>query len=307
MANPSPQSISTTHPDIVSELTFTTTTDAVKTRKDLIQYLSNPTTSAAEETANPTSEAALIHDTTETKTSNSTGSSFTTLSISATSVLNSTSQFPEQAGTNSTSALIHDPIETVASTSTKHPRTPQSISTMSTLNSTSHFVDLSRSNSTSADSSNATDTSSTSPVGILVPRDTKKTSVSTTQPAPAITTTLSKVSKITPSNPVHPCSSRSTVKQCLIVIATLAVLTTIFMVTTIVLCTKLSAKKYKLRKPKQDTEMMCISALLPERSNAYVRQRTPISNGVMVFPVGGDSDEDMGDNLTLSSFLPENV
>ncbi|XP_061590179.1 P-selectin glycoprotein ligand 1 [Cololabis saira] len=303
VANPLPQSISTIHPETVSELNVTTTADAVKTRRNLIQNLSNPTTSAAEETASTTSEAALHRDTTETKTSTTIGSLFTTQSISATSVLNSMSQFPEQAGSNSTSALIHDPTETVAST--KHSHTPQAISTTSTLTSTSHFVDRSRSNSTSADSLNATETSSTSSAGILIPRDPKKSSVSTARPA--ITTSLSKTSKTTPSNPVQPCSTRSTVKKCLIVIATLAVLTTIFMVTTIVLCTKLSARKYRVRKPKQETEMMCISALLPERSNSYVRQRNPVCNGVMVFPMGGDSDDEVGDNVTLSSFLPDNV
>lgn len=68
----------------------------------------------------------------------------------------------------------------------------------------------------------------------------------------------------------------------------------------------LSARKYKIKKPSQDTEMMCISSLLPEMNYSYTRQRNPVPNGVLVIHNGRDSDEDMADNLTLSSFLPEN-
>lgn len=52
--------------------------------------------------------------------------------------------------------------------------------------------------------------------------------------------------------------------------------------------------------------MMCISALLPERSYNYTRQHNPVPNGVLVMPRAEDSDDEVGDNLTLSSFLPEN-
>lgn len=75
---------------------------------------------------------------------------------------------------------------------------------------------------------------------------------------------------------------------------------------TIVLCTKLSAKKHRLKKSREGTEMICISSLLPERNYHYTRQRNAVPNGVLVFPRGGDSDDDVGDNVTLSSFLPEN-
>lgn len=94
--------------------------------------------------------------------------------------------------------------------------------------------------------------------------------------------------------------------QCLIVITSLAVLATIFMVSTIVLCAKLSERKYKVKKPEQDTEMMCISSLLPEKNYSYTRQRNHVPNGVLVIHSGLDSEDDAGDNLTLSSFLPEN-
>lgn len=108
----------------------------------------------------------------------------------------------------------------------------------------------------------------------------------------------------------QPCSSIGVVKQCLIVIAGLAVVATIFIISTIVLCTKLSSRKYKLKRQQQGTEMMCISSLLPERSNhrpvRYTRQRSPVPNGVLVIHNCDDSDDEAGDNVTLSSFLPEN-
>lgn len=93
-------------------------------------------------------------------------------------------------------------------------------------------------------------------------------------------------------------------QQCLIAVASLAAVATAFMVCTIVLCTKLSARKYKVRSPPA-TEMTFLPSLLNERSYHYARHRNPITNGVLVIH-GGDSDEDGGDNLTLSSFLPEN-
>lgn len=76
------------------------------------------------------------------------------------------------------------------------------------------------------------------------------------------------------------------------------------------LCAKLSSRSYKykvkVKKPSQETEMMCISSLLPEITYSYSRQRSPVANGVLVIPSGRDSDEDTEDNLTLRSFLPEN-
>ncbi|RVE65796.1 hypothetical protein OJAV_G00119950 [Oryzias javanicus] len=110
---------------------------------------------------------------------------------------------------------------------------------------------------------------------------------------------------MTTSSSVKTCSTRGLVNKCLIAVGALAVLATIFMVSTIVLCAKLSARKQKPRRRKESTEMICISSLLPERHHNYTRQRNPVTNGVLVFPAGGDSDEDGGDNLTLSSFLPE--
>ncbi|XP_061655809.1 P-selectin glycoprotein ligand 1 [Phyllopteryx taeniolatus] len=113
-------------------------------------------------------------------------------------------------------------------------------------------------------------------------------------------------SKAPPIAEDQSCSPRGVVKPCLITIACLATLATVFMVSTIVLCAKLSTRKYKLRKAQDEKEMMFMShVLLPERNYAGIRQRSPVSNGVLVIHGAGDSEEDISDNLTLSSFLPE--
>ncbi|XP_061888009.1 uncharacterized protein LOC133638972 [Entelurus aequoreus] len=114
-------------------------------------------------------------------------------------------------------------------------------------------------------------------------------------------------SKDRPSVEEKSCSTRGLVKPCLIAIAFLAGLATVFMVSTIVLCTKLSTRKYQVRRAKEaDTEMTFMSTLMPERYYAGVRQRSPpVTNGVRLLPSLGDSDEDTSDNHTLSSFLPE--
>ncbi|KAF6733259.1 P-selectin glycoprotein ligand 1 [Oryzias melastigma] len=146
-------------------------------------------------------------------------------------------------------------------------------------------------------------TSSSSPSTRWIPQTSTKSfttsSITTTPPSNKCQTTT--------SSSVKTCSTRGLVNKCLIAVGALAVLATIFMVSTIVLCAKLSARKQKPRRRKESTEMMCISSLLPERHHNYARQRNPVTNGVLVFPAGADSDEDGGDNLTLSSFLPESV
>ncbi|XP_041666087.1 P-selectin glycoprotein ligand 1 [Cheilinus undulatus] len=174
------------------------------------------------------------------------------------------------------------------------PSSPPTTKTAST--STSERT-TGRSN-TEPPTTNTTD-NATSPAGVLIPKDSKTLPTQTTKSPQTITKSL-------PSTDPQHCSTRHLVKQSLIAIASLAALATIFMVSTIVLCTKLSSRKYRMKRPKQDTEMMCISSLLPERNYNYSRHRNPPSNGVLVMHMAGDSDEEGGDNLTLSSFLPEN-
>uniref|UniRef100_A0A8C6VVT5 Mucin 12, cell surface associated n=1 Tax=Nothobranchius furzeri TaxID=105023 RepID=A0A8C6VVT5_NOTFU len=158
--------------------------------------------------------------------------------------------------------------------------------------------------SSTAEPLSSTTLNSTSPVGALIPRKPKRLPISTTKPTPAATAIPCEACRISPNTEIQTCSTRGVAKQCLIVIAVLAGLATIFMLSTIVLCVKLSARKPKAKK-QQGTEMMCISSLLPEKTPTYTRHRNPISNGVLVLPGYGDSDEEAGDNVTLSSFLPE--
>ncbi|KAK5852103.1 hypothetical protein PBY51_023602 [Eleginops maclovinus] len=150
-----------------------------------------------------------------------------------------------------------------------------------------------------------TNVSTTTNVSALPAYVPKRLPILTTKSTPV--TTKLEVSLSPSRTKAQPCSTRGLVKQCLIAIASLAVLATLFMVSTIVLCTKLSSRKYKLKKPQSSTEMICISSLLPERDYTYSRQRNAVANGVLVMHGAEDSDEDnIGDNLTLSSFLPEN-
>lgn len=189
------------------------------------------------------------------------------------------------------------------------------------LSSTSHFIppaisatsvliSTEAAGSTSTPMSISTEppssTVSNSSAGILNPREPKRLPVPTFKPTTVTPAAPRQVSKSPSSTEAQPCSTRGVVKNCLIIIAALAALATVFMVSTIVLCTKLSVRKHRVKKPQQATEMMCISALLPEPSYTYTRQRNPVRNGVLVIPAGGDSDDDLGDNLTLSSFLPDN-
>ncbi|XP_008301135.1 flocculation protein FLO11 isoform X1 [Stegastes partitus] len=183
---------------------------------------------------------------------------------------------------------------------TELPSTSQSVSA------TGISTDAAGSSSTATSISTPNSTATNSSAGILVPGKPKRLPVPTTEPTPATTATRQVSKSPSSGTEAQPCSNRGVVKQCLIVIAALAVLATIFMVSTIVLCTKLSARKYKVKKPQQATEMMCISSLLPETTYSYTRQRNPVRNGILVIPGGGDSDEELGDNLTLSSFLPDN-
>ncbi|XP_022617890.1 P-selectin glycoprotein ligand 1 [Seriola dumerili] len=270
------QPTSTATPDVTSELS-SSTTSANSTDK-ASHLISSPSASATTLTASPASEATPVFHptflpvtTTETPTASAELSS-TSQPISRTRTHISTSQFPDTTGLNST---------------------PESPATTA-------------SNDSSFSTSASTSAVSTSAAGIFIPHVPKRLPIPTTRSTAAPTAATREVSKSPPSTEVQPCSTRGVVKHCLIAVASLAGLATIFMVSTVILCARLSARKYRVRRPQQATEMMCISALLPERNYSYTRQHNPITNGVLVIPSAGDSEEDGGDNLTLSSFLPEN-
>lgn len=204
---------------------------------------------------------------------------------------------------------LHVTTSETSTNNTELSSTSQPISVTTAPFSTSKLIDTGGLSSTTEPISFSTGSAntitaavSTSPAGIFIHRVTKRLPFLTTESTPATT----KASKSPPSTEAQTCSTRGVVKHCLIALTSLAGLATIFMVSTIILCTRLSARKYKVKKPQQATEMMCISALLPDRSYTYTRQHNPVANGVLVIHSSGDSNEDGGDNLTLSSFLPEN-
>lgn len=236
-------------------------------------------------------------------------SSHSNFSTNAT-ITNTTSEASHEFDPDSTSSP--DRISEISTVSTELSSMSQPVSATRSLIFTSHPSDTARQNSTtelltssvSTDPANSTAVS-TSLAGVLIPRVPKMLPIPTTKSTPAITTAVHEIS---PSTEVKPCSVHGVMKQCLIAIASLAGVATIFMVSTIVLCVKLSARKYKVKRPRQETEMMCISSLLPDpdRNYNYTRQRNPITNGVLVIPNGRDYDADGGDDLTLSSFLPDN-
>ncbi|XP_078126979.1 P-selectin glycoprotein ligand 1 [Sander vitreus] len=261
---------STTKPEVMSKLSSTTSPANSSPSPVFTQTLSSPSPSTTAITiANPTSEAAHVFDPTASETSTTS---------------------TELLSTSQPISVTKIPIFTTGSSSTAEP---PNIS----------FTTESPIPTTNVSTTNV----STSPAGILIPRVSKRLPIPTTKSNRATTTAPRKVSKSPLSTEAQPCSTRGVVKNCLIAIASLAALATVFIVSTIILCTKLSTRKYKVKKTSQPaTEMMCISALLPERNYTHSRQHNPVTNGVLVIHGGADSDEDGGDNLTLSSFLPEN-
>lgn len=298
----------------------TTVTEGVKHTEDQHQQSASTVTSEAATTTTSTPRPPVVFSTQSTvitelentsQLSSTTSSKNETMFIhsASTSVVPATSTAPVNpisvaASTHKTRSSPNETTESHISTDGSH--VPQFSSTSSSPLSSSQSAASSGSPtaSISTESTSSSTAWSTSPAAI--PLGPKKFPNPKTMILLASTATPRHVPESTAGTKVQTCSNRSVANRCLIVIACLALLATIFMVSTIVLCTKLSAKKYRVRRSQQGTEMICISALLPERSHSYRRQHNPVSNGVLVFPRTGDSDEDGGDNLTLSSFLPDN-
>ncbi|XP_044000563.1 P-selectin glycoprotein ligand 1 [Gambusia affinis] len=284
-----PSTAMTTATSEVQPLYSSTTAEAVNQTTD---HLLQTSASSFTNTTPPATHSATTSASFVSTRNSTTITGFRSEVPSTTSLDNSTQSTSTSRGPTTSVPTTG----TIKSTSTELSSKSSSVSATTNFNSTSPEPV-----STSTDYSNTT-SNSTSPAGAFIPHVIG----STTSSAPSTTKAPCEPSKDSSSSEVLPCSTRGVKQQCLIVIAVLALVATIFVISTIVLCIKLSARKYKVRKPQQDTEMMCISSLLPDRSHNYIRQRNPVSNGVLVFPTGGDSDEEGGDNLTLSSFLPEN-
>ncbi|XP_026066821.1 P-selectin glycoprotein ligand 1-like [Carassius auratus] len=124
-----------------------------------------------------------------------------------------------------------------------------------------------------------------------------------------LSTDSSTIIKKSTTATTHSCPTASSqggglVSRCLIAIASMAALTTIFIISTICLATKLSVYRYKHKAHLlQETEMVCISALMNDTDHPVPKPRHPKSNGALI-PNAEDGDPD-GDNLTLNSFLPD--
>ncbi|XP_041057914.1 uncharacterized protein PB18E9.04c-like [Carcharodon carcharias] len=100
----------------------------------------------------------------------------------------------------------------------------------------------------------------------------------------------------------------SLVAQCLIAIAILAGVCTIFVICTVVLCTKLSTQRQNYRVNRTNgTELICISALLPEDERKLRKKMRPkrLRDHLKETAVGQNSDSDDDDDLTLHSFVTE--
>uniref|UniRef100_A0A8C9F094 P-selectin glycoprotein ligand 1 n=1 Tax=Pavo cristatus TaxID=9049 RepID=A0A8C9F094_PAVCR len=95
----------------------------------------------------------------------------------------------------------------------------------------------------------------------------------------------------------------SLMNKCLLAILLLALVAGLFMVCTAVLGTLLWRRVRTARRQLGPTEMICISSLLPdsERAANGPRRGIPVRHRLLV----DASSEADGDNLTLSSFLPE--
>ncbi|XP_062890130.1 P-selectin glycoprotein ligand 1 [Mobula hypostoma] len=98
----------------------------------------------------------------------------------------------------------------------------------------------------------------------------------------------------------------SLVTQCLIVIAILAGICTIFVICTIVLCTKLSTQRHNYRVNQMNgTELMCISALLPEEERKMRKKLRPKRLRDLKETMTGQNSDTDDDDLTLQSFVTE--
>ncbi|KAI4816747.1 hypothetical protein KUCAC02_009060 [Chaenocephalus aceratus] len=321
LAKSSPQPTSTHKLEVSSELSYTTspanTAQGPVFTQTLVSPSASPTTISTSttmteisSTSQPVSETtpistshipdtAGLRSTAESPTNSfSTDLPISTTNVSTTTVLTTISPTNVPPTNVSTTDVSTTNVYTTMVSTTNVSPTNGSHSSISTTD-----VSPTTFSTTDVSPTNVSTTTNVSALPACIP---KRLPIPTTKQTPVTTTAPCEVSKSPSSTEAQPCSTRGLVKHCLIAISSLAALATFFMVTTIILCTRLSSRKYKVKKPQPATEMICISSLLPERDYTYSRQRNAVTNGVLVMHGAEDSDEDEGDNLTLSSFLPDN-
>ncbi|XP_052547279.1 P-selectin glycoprotein ligand 1 [Tympanuchus pallidicinctus] len=147
---------------------------------------------------------------------------------------------------------------------------------------------------------------STEPGSVLLPTTTFSQKTGSRPPWEVDTTPLSmKPWGTTASEPSDDLwDNSSLMNKCLLAILLLALVAGLFMVCTAVLGTLLWRRVRTARRQLGPTEMICISSLLPDSERAASngpRRGIPVRHRLLV----DASSEADGDNLTLSSFLPE--
>ncbi|XP_066187679.1 P-selectin glycoprotein ligand 1 [Sylvia atricapilla] len=150
------------------------------------------------------------------------------------------------------------------------------------------------------DSSSSTGPPSTAPPAFVLPTTgNKKPKKSGVPPAP----TLPAFWDTTPAGTEVPWDSSGVMSKCLLAILVLGLVAAAFLVSTGVLGTLLWRRTRTGERRFSRTEMVCISSLLPDAEVAAGPRPVPARRHKLLLP-DGSSDPD-GDNLTLSSFLPE--
>ncbi|XP_041079654.1 P-selectin glycoprotein ligand 1-like [Polyodon spathula] len=231
-----------------------------------------------------------------------------------------TTASPEPQSTAS-SSITQKTTPTVASTTTESPQsstartdsaaydtattTPYTDDTETSDSSEHDTTEPSEPSASSADFSTTSESNSTnsSSVVLILKKDTTtRTSLTPVAGEGSSTRTTTQASPVRE----FPCSTAlprkgGLVSHCLIAIAVLAAVATIFIICTIVLCTKLSSTKRKYKMSEcQGTEMMCISALLPD-AETFPRNKAKNSKSNARLITNVEDSE--GDDLTLNSFL----
>lgn len=150
------------------------------------------------------------------------------------------------------------------------------------------------------DSSSSTGLHSTAPPAfVLTTTGYKKPKKSGAPPAP----TLPAPWDTTPAGTAVPWEPSEVMSKCLLAILLLGLVAATFLVCTGVLGALLWRRARTEQRQFSPTEMICISSLLPDAEAAAGPRPVPARRQRLLVPDG--SSEPDGDNLTLSSFLPE--
>ncbi|XP_059719810.1 P-selectin glycoprotein ligand 1 [Haemorhous mexicanus] len=150
------------------------------------------------------------------------------------------------------------------------------------------------------DSSSSTGPRSTArPAPVLTSTGYKKPKKSGAPPA----STLPATWDTTPVSTAVPWEPSGVMSKCLLAILLLGLVAATFLVCTGVLGTLLWRRARTGERQFSRTEMVCISSLLPDAEAAAGPRPVPARRHKLLLPDG--SSEPDGDNLTLSSFLPE--